>query len=69
MKQADEDFTNLLIKNIFSFPFFFFFLFIKFDNFLLSAFDLEMKSTEILKYIRLSFGETYDQGDGEITKF
>ena len=41
----------------------------KLDCFYFSAFDLEFKTTEILKYIQPFPGRKMVKGDGKITKF
>ena len=58
LKQADVDFTNVLIKNVFS-------IFINLDNVYFSAFDLEKKVTEIFKYSQHFSEKKHGQGRGK----
>ena len=47
----------------------YFLMYIKFDYFYFSAFDLELKATKISKHILPFSVEKYDMGDGQFTKF
>ena len=51
-KKVGVDFTNVLINNVFC-------MHIRLDYFYFSAFNLEVKETEILKYILLFSGKKH----------